>query len=230
MIEQQISAQPDEHGVTRVKLPDGELRIFEPAAGSDDASRMYVLDVLGIDALVRWVNDSQNEGEYDVDAFYGPQLRAHLTAKHGVPEAQRQDLSDPNCAGLHRELHDEHLDEKHDHPCYHLDVRIDGDCSSIAPHSGPLMVGGAMNVDEWFDIEGDEQADELKDNPDDTPKARLEYLRQELRAERMSYSELAELRSLVGHIELGDVELLYAAGVPEFPDDELDPDTSGETR
>lgn len=47
-------------------------------------------------------------------------------------------------------------------------------------------------------------------------KKRLEYLRGELRAERISYGELAELQSLVGHINPGDVELLEAAGVPEF--------------
>lgn len=44
---------------------------------------------------------------------------------------------------------------------------------------------------------------------------RLEYLRGELRAERISYGELFELQSLVHHIEPGDVELLEAAGVPE---------------
>lgn len=48
---------------------------------------------------------------------------------------------------------------------------------------------------------------------------RLEYLRGELRAERISYGELAELQSLADHIEPGDVELLEAAGVPEFPHD-----------
>ena len=47
-------------------------------------------------------------------------------------------------------------------------------------------------------------------------KERLEYLRQELRAERISYGELLELQSLVPFIEEGDVELLEAAGVPEF--------------
>ena len=47
-------------------------------------------------------------------------------------------------------------------------------------------------------------------------KKRLEYLRRELRAERISYSELAELQSLSKYIEPGDVELLEAAGVPEF--------------
>lgn len=46
-------------------------------------------------------------------------------------------------------------------------------------------------------------------------KARLEYLRGELRAERISMGELCELQGLVEHIELGDVELLEAAGVPE---------------
>ncbi len=44
---------------------------------------------------------------------------------------------------------------------------------------------------------------------------RLEYLRQELRAERISYGELSELQSLVKYIDKGDVELLEAAGVPE---------------
>lgn len=47
-------------------------------------------------------------------------------------------------------------------------------------------------------------------------KERLEYLRQELRAERMSYSELAELQSLAKYIDPCDVELLEPADVPEF--------------
>lgn len=46
--------------------------------------------------------------------------------------------------------------------------------------------------------------------------ARLEYLRGELRAARISCSELMELQSLAEHIKPGDVELLEAAGVPEF--------------
>lgn len=44
---------------------------------------------------------------------------------------------------------------------------------------------------------------------------RLLYLRQELRAERISYGELAELRSPAEYIPDDDVELLEAAGVPE---------------
>ena len=47
-------------------------------------------------------------------------------------------------------------------------------------------------------------------------KKRLEYLRHELRAERISYGELNELQSLAEYIEPDDVELLEAAGVPEF--------------
>lgn len=46
-------------------------------------------------------------------------------------------------------------------------------------------------------------------------KERLEYLRGELRAERISTGELVELQSLVPHIAADDVELLEAAGVKE---------------
>lgn len=52
-------------------------------------------------------------------------------------------------------------------------------------------------------------------------KERLEYLRGELRAERISYGELAELQSLAAHIEPGDVELLEAAGVPECDESDV---------
>jgi len=55
---------------------------------------------------------------------------------------------------------------------------------------------------------------------DDTVKERLEYLRGELRAERISTGELLELQSLVPYIEEGDVELLEAAGVPENEDED----------
>lgn len=44
---------------------------------------------------------------------------------------------------------------------------------------------------------------------------RLEYLRGEIQAERISYGELMELQSLVKHIKPGDVELLEWAGVKE---------------
>lgn len=47
--------------------------------------------------------------------------------------------------------------------------------------------------------------------------ARLEYIRGELFAERISYDELCELESLSKYIDDGDVELLEAAGVEETP-------------
>jgi hypothetical protein len=50
-------------------------------------------------------------------------------------------------------------------------------------------------------------------------RIRLEELRTELRAERISYGELAELQGLAEHIEPSDLELLEAAGVPEFEDE-----------
>jgi hypothetical protein len=50
---------------------------------------------------------------------------------------------------------------------------------------------------------------------DKAVQQRLEELRDSLRAQDISYGELAELQSLAGHIDPGDTELLEAAGVPE---------------
>ena len=50
-------------------------------------------------------------------------------------------------------------------------------------------------------------------------KKRLEYLRNELRKECISYGEIFELQSLAEYIDKEDVELLQAAGVPEFGDE-----------
>ena len=44
---------------------------------------------------------------------------------------------------------------------------------------------------------------------------RLEYLRGEIKAERISTGEIVELQSLADYIETGDVLLLEWAGVPE---------------
>jgi hypothetical protein len=49
---------------------------------------------------------------------------------------------------------------------------------------------------------------------------RLEEIRAELIAERISYGELAELASLKDYIDPSDVQLLEAASVPEFPDND----------
>ena len=50
--------------------------------------------------------------------------------------------------------------------------------------------------------------------------ARLEYLRWGLRNGTISYYELYELQCLAEYIEPGDVELLEAACVPEFGDED----------
>jgi hypothetical protein len=47
-------------------------------------------------------------------------------------------------------------------------------------------------------------------------KSRLEEIRIEIRAERISQGEIIELQSLVEHIDINDVELLEWAGVDEF--------------
>lgn len=46
-------------------------------------------------------------------------------------------------------------------------------------------------------------------------QSRLEYLRYELMAERISIGELIELQSLSEYIDSNDKQLLEAAGVPE---------------
>ena len=48
-----------------------------------------------------------------------------------------------------------------------------------------------------------------------TVKERLNYLRGEIEAERISYGEIAELQSLAKHIDPDDTLLLEWAGVPE---------------
>jgi len=50
----------------------------------------------------------------------------------------------------------------------------------------------------------------------DSKKERLEEIREELNNESVSYGELAELQELTEFIEEDDVQLLEAAGVPEF--------------
>jgi uncharacterized pyridoxal phosphate-containing UPF0001 family protein len=49
----------------------------------------------------------------------------------------------------------------------------------------------------------------------ETIKKRLEEIRQEIRAEQISYGEIVELQSLSKYIDENDVELLEWAGVKE---------------
>lgn len=46
-------------------------------------------------------------------------------------------------------------------------------------------------------------------------RKRLEYLREQIEAENISYGEIEELRTLAEYIEPGDFLLLEWAGVPE---------------
>jgi len=50
----------------------------------------------------------------------------------------------------------------------------------------------------------------------DTIKKRLEYFREEIKAERISQQEILELQSLSEYIDISDVELLQWSGIPEF--------------
>lgn len=54
----------------------------------------------------------------------------------------------------------------------------------------------------------------------DDIKTRLEYLRGEIEAERISYGEIAELQSLSEHIAPDDVVLLEWAGVGQEEEEE----------
>jgi hypothetical protein len=56
-------------------------------------------------------------------------------------------------------------------------------------------------------------------------KHRLEYLRSQIEAERISYYEISELQGLTEYIDPADTLLLQWAGVPEF-EDEDDPEES----
>jgi hypothetical protein len=49
-----------------------------------------------------------------------------------------------------------------------------------------------------------------------TRRERLEYLREQIEKEQISYSEIAELQSLAKYIDKGNVLLLEWAGVKEF--------------
>lgn len=69
-------------------------------------------------------------------------------------------------------------------------------------------------ADDKFFMEVDEVVSEEYERLEGIKK-RLEYLRQEIEAERISYGEIAELQSLAGYIDKDDVQLLEWAGVPE---------------
>lgn len=77
------------------------------------------------------------------------------------------------------------------------------------------LLGGSFLVTEVAADESEFWSEWTKRSEQARVSARLEYLRGEIRAERISYGELAELQGLADKIAPGDVELLEWAGVPE---------------
>lgn len=96
-----------------------------------------------------------------------------------------------------------------------------------------LIATGSQEVDDYarsLDADPDRLADQFPNilplwHPlAQDPAERLEQIRAELEAERISTGELIELQQLIPHIDPSDVQLLEAAGVPEFPDEDEDAD------
>ena len=87
--------------------------------------------------------------------------------------------------------------------------------------TGYFVINSAREIIQWRHFSKNlrakcEQAGYVFTHVDlDKIRLRLEYLREELREERISMGELAELQSLAKHIGPSDVELLEAAGIPE---------------
>lgn len=107
-------------------------------------------------------------------------------------------------------------------------------CRGTDAYGRPVVVdvasiGGveAMARDDYMREIVSELAAELTDDETETTQTRLEYLRGQIRAERISYAEISELQGMADLIDRGDTELLEWAGVPEFADDdETAPDWS----
>ena len=99
---------------------------------------------------------------------------------------------------------------------YNIAGRLGFDSAEEAWEENPTINVGT-DPSELKVIEGEEKVEGAKATPE--IKKRLEEIRKELRKGKISYGELSELQSLAKYIEKGDVELLEAAGVPEFPED-----------
>lgn len=99
--------------------------------------------------------------------------------------------------------------------CHHCDT--DGTVNCI--QCGVTVSDFIQASREWIDAHDGASVDDpgyFEPMPaDEAAQQRLEYLRGELRAERISYGELVELQSLRSHIKPGDVELQEAAGIPK---------------
>lgn len=93
----------------------------------------------------------------------------------------------------------------------------DSEAFWIVENWGLRGIGPGADDWDWQGIESNGGFGILRKSTDTA--LRLEYLRAELRAERISWGDIAELQGLADEIAPGDVELLEAAGVPEFPEE-----------
>jgi hypothetical protein len=102
------------------------------------------------------------------------------------------------------------------------DSREDAARKALAIHRKPDSIATVFLVREITEDPGQQveidltELDELAELPE-----RLEYLRGEIEAERISTGELIELQGYgeAGLIDPGDVQLREWAGLPEFPED-----------
>ena len=97
-----------------------------------------------------------------------------------------------------------------------------------AGETGNVPNGFFMTVDgpsddpetDFGDLPKRVQRDVLREIASADIAERLEYLRGEIRAERINWGEIAELQGLAPHIDRSDVELLQWAGEPEYDEDD----------
>lgn len=104
------------------------------------------------------------------------------------------------------------IDMLRDHVGRNYGLKLD--CKNCGRENGYTLKYGCDGCGWWDDDEATFGA---------APRIRLEYLREEIHAGRISQFELLELQGLVPYIDNGDVELLEWAGVPEFPEELPDP-------
>lgn len=90
---------------------------------------------------------------------------------------------------------------------------------TVQSRRGPSSERRADRIDDGLNINlNHEQFYTRMVEDDEGHFARLEELREALRAQNISWGELADLQGLAEFIPADDVELLEAAGVPEFVD------------
>jgi hypothetical protein len=107
---------------------------------------------------------------------------------------------------------------------------LDGSDYTIDRHQRESERGECWALVQWTDAKAPDAGEVYRGKPVrrkrrpvtvepvPTVAERLEYLRGEIRAERISYGEIAELQGLAEYIDPADVELLQWAGVPEKVD------------